>query len=49
MDWKISVFIYVITYSLSVVIQKLILKDDKSEVVSRSVFFQLTTGVLLLI
>jgi drug/metabolite transporter (DMT)-like permease len=49
MDWKISVLIYVITYSLSVILQKTLLKGDKSEVVSQSIFFQLSTGVILLL
>jgi drug/metabolite transporter (DMT)-like permease len=49
MDWKISVLLYVIVYSLSIILQKTLLKDDKKEVISRSVFFQLIAGAVLFI
>lgn len=49
MDWRISVVLYVVTYSLSVIIQRILVKNDKDEVISISVLFGLSTGIALLV
>ncbi len=43
MSWQILIGISVVLYSLSVLLQRVLLKDDKSEPISFSIFFQ--TGV----
>ena len=49
MNWKMAVVLYVIVYSFSIILQKTLLKDDKSEVISRSIFFQLIVGLVLFV
>jgi len=47
MSWQILVAISVILYSVSVLLQRLLLKDDKSEPISFSVFFQVGVAVVI--
>lgn len=53
MSWQLLVGISVILYSASVILQRLLLKDEKSEPVSFSIFFQvgvaLTIAILVLL
>lgn len=49
MNWQILVIISVITNSLSVLLQKILLKDDKIDSTAFSIIFQLITGFLILI
>lgn len=53
MSWQLLISISVLLYSLSVLLQRLLLKDDKSEPISFSIFFQvgvaIVIGVLVLI
>lgn len=48
MSWQILVAISVLTYSVSVLLQRLLLKDNKVDSVAFSITFQLFTGVLIL-
>lgn len=48
MTWQVLVAISVLTYSISVLLQRLLLKDDKVDSVAFSVVFQLFVGVLVL-
>lgn len=47
MSWQILATISVILYSVSVLLQRLLLKDDKSEPISFSVFFQVGVAVVI--
>ncbi len=49
MSWQILVAISVVTYSVSVLLQRLLLKNNKVDSVAFSIVFQLFTGVLILI
>ena len=53
MSWQLLVGISVVLYSVSVLLQRLLLKDEKSEPISFSIFFQvgveLTIAVLVLL
>lgn len=53
MSWQLLIGISVLLYSLSVVLQRVLLKDDKSEPISFSIFFQvgvaIVIGILVLI
>ena len=48
MNWQILVAVSVITYSVSVLLQRILLKDEKIDSVAFSIVFQLLTGVLIL-
>ncbi len=48
MSWQILVTISVLTYSISVILQRLLLKNNKVDSVAFSIVFQLFTGVLIL-
>lgn len=47
MNWIILILLSVITYSISVILQKLILKENKSDPVVFSFAFQITTGLII--
>jgi len=47
MSWQLFISVSVILYSISVLIQRLILKEDQSNPVSFSIFFQFLTGVVI--
>jgi len=47
MNWQILLTISVITYSISVLLQRILLKNDKSDPVAYSIVFQLLTGILI--
>lgn len=49
MNWQILVAISVITYSISVLLQRVFLKNDKVDSVAFSIIFQLATGLLILV
>jgi drug/metabolite transporter (DMT)-like permease len=49
LNWQLLVFISVVTNSVSVLLQKIILKDDKTDSVAFSIVFQIFTGLLILI
>lgn len=49
MNWQILVVISVITNSISVLLQKMLLKNDKIDSVAFSIVFQLFTGLLILV
>ena len=48
MSWQILVAVSVVTYSVSVLLQRILLKDEKIDSVAFSIVFQLLTGVLIL-
>ncbi|MDP2672159.1 MAG: DMT family transporter [Candidatus Daviesbacteria bacterium] len=47
MVWQLLVAISVVTYSISIILQRLLLKDDKSDPIAYSVVFQLLTGLII--
>lgn len=47
MTWLILILLSVVTYSISVILQKIILRGDKSDPVIFSIVFQVITGVLI--
>jgi len=47
MNWQILLTISVITYSVSVLLQRILLKNDKSDPIAYSIVFQLLTGILI--
>lgn len=47
MSWQILLLISIITYSLSVLLQRILLKKDKSDPIAYSIVFQLLTGILI--
>jgi drug/metabolite transporter (DMT)-like permease len=47
MDWQILLATSVITYSISVLLQRVLLKNDKSDPIAYSIVFQLLTGILI--
>lgn len=47
MNWQILLSISVITYSISVLLQRVLLKNDKSDPIAYSIVFQLLTGILI--
>jgi drug/metabolite transporter (DMT)-like permease len=49
MSWQLLIAISVLLYSLSVVLQRILLKNDKSEPVSFSVFFQVGVSIVIAI
>ncbi|MDD5704221.1 MAG: DMT family transporter, partial [Dehalococcoidales bacterium] len=53
MSWQVLIGVSVILYSVSVLLQRILLKDDKSDPVSFSIFFQITvaavTAILIMI
>jgi len=49
LSWQILVAVSVVTNSVSVLLQKVMLKDDKTDSVAFSIVFQIFTGLLILI
>lgn len=47
MNWQILLATSVVTYSISVLLQRVLLKNDKSDPIAYSIVFQLLTGVLI--
>lgn len=47
MNWQILLGISVITYSISVLLQRILLKNDKSDPIAYSIVFQLLTGIII--
>jgi drug/metabolite transporter (DMT)-like permease len=47
MNWQILLAISVVTYSISVLLQRVLLKNDKSDPIAYSIVFQLLTGILI--
>ena len=47
MSWQILLAISVVTYSISVLLQKILLKNDKSDPIAYSIVFQLLTGIII--
>lgn len=49
MSWQLLVTISVLTYSISVLLQRVLLKNEKTDSVAFSIIFQLITGLLIFI
>lgn len=49
MNWQILITISVITFSLSTLLQRILMKDNKADSVAYSLFFQICTGVVILV
>jgi len=47
MSWQILITIYIILYSVSVVLQRLILKGNESKPAAYTIFFSFLTGILV--
>lgn len=47
MNWQILLTISTVTYSVSVLLQRLLLKNDKSDPIAYSIVFMLLTGALI--
>lgn len=47
MSWQILILISVVLYSISVLLQRVLLKENESQPVAYSIFFQFLTGVVL--
>lgn len=47
MNWQILLSISILTYSVSVLLQRMLLKNNKSDPVAYSIVFQLLTGILI--
>lgn len=47
MTWQLLVFISIIAYSLSVLLQRMLMKEDKSDPVAYSILFQLLVGIII--
>lgn len=47
MNWQIILAISVVTYSISVLLQRILLKNDKSDPIAYSIVFQLLTGIII--
>lgn len=47
LSWQILLAISVITYSVSVILQKVLLKNNKSDPVAYSIVFQIVTGIII--
>ncbi len=47
MSWQFLIGVSVLLYSLSAILQKVLLKDDKSEPISFSIFFQVGVAVVI--
>lgn len=47
MTWQLLILVSVTLYSISVLLQRVILKEDKSRPIAYSIFFQLLTGVFI--
>lgn len=48
MNWQLLLAISVFTYAVSVLLQRILLKDDKSDPIAYSVVFQLVVGLVIL-
>ncbi|MDP2873809.1 MAG: EamA family transporter [bacterium] len=49
MNWQLLLAISVSTYAVSILLQRILLKDDKSDPVAYSIVFQLVTGLVILV
>ncbi|MBU0570201.1 DMT family transporter, partial [Patescibacteria group bacterium] len=47
MSWQLLITISVVLYSISVILQRLILKENESQPIAYSIFFQFLTGMLI--
>lgn len=47
MSWQVLIAISMVLYSSSVVLQRVLLKDDKSEPISFSIFFQIGVAIVI--
>lgn len=47
MNWQIILAISVVTYSISVLLQRILLKNNKSDPIAYSIVFQLLTGIMI--
>lgn len=47
MNWQLLILASVILYSVAVIIQKILLRDEKSDPIAYSIFFQLIVGLLV--
>lgn len=47
MIWQLFLGVSVITYSISVLLQRILLKNDKSDPIAYSIIFQLLTGIII--
>jgi len=47
MSWQILIALSVLLYSFSVLLQKVLLKDDKSDPISFSIFFQVGVSIII--
>lgn len=47
MNWGILLTISIISYSISVLLQRILLRNDKSDPITYSIAFQLLTGILI--
>lgn len=49
MNWQILIFISLSVYAVAIILQRLLMRDEKSDSVAYSIFFQGFTGLLILI
>jgi len=47
MSWQILILINVVTYSIGVLLQRLIVKEDKADPIAFSILFQLLVGIIV--
>ena len=47
MTWEILLTISVLTFSVSILLQRVLLKDDQSDPIAYSIVYQLFTGILI--
>lgn len=47
MSWQLLILISITLYSVSVLLQRIILKEHESQPVAYSIFFQLITGIII--
>ncbi|MFC1649541.1 DMT family transporter [Patescibacteria group bacterium] len=49
MSWQVLVFLSVVLYSVSILLQRVIMKEDESKPIAFSIFFQVLSGLVILI
>lgn len=47
MNWQILLSISIVTYAISILLQRVLLKNNKSDPIAYSIVFQLLTGILI--
>ena len=49
MSWQILLLISVIIFSFSTILQKIIMRNEKSDPIAYAIFFQLVTGIIFIL